>query len=107
MEINVQSIKLKLDHYCESRGLTQTQFAETLDLSRQALTNMLSGRQNFTMPFFLGIMHNHPEINIYELFDGDANNVAMVREDRTTYNDERCAKMAAAIRDMKKLLSQF
>lgn len=107
MEINVQSVKLKIDHYCESHGMTTTQFAETIDLSRQALQNMLGGRQNFTQPFFLGVMRKHPEIDIYQLFDGNANNVAMVREDAAPYGDDKCAKMKAAIKEMKKLLSQF
>ena len=105
MEKNLKSLKLKIDYYCESNDLSQTAFAQMLGLSRQALSNMLSGRQNFTENFFLGIMEN-TDINLYELFDKNEKNVNIISEPNPNYEVSKDMEYKKALIDIKKILEK-
>lgn len=105
MEKNLKSLKLKIDYYCESNDLSQTAFAKKLGLSRQALGNMLSGRQKFTENFFLGIIEN-TDINLYELFDKDRENVSIVSEPTPNYNATKEQEYKKALIDIKNILEK-
>lgn len=103
MEKNLKSLRLKIDYYCESNDLSQTAFAQKLGLSRQALGNMLSGRQNFTENFFLGIMEN-TDINLYELFDKNEKNVNIISEPKPNYEVQKEMEYKKALIDIKNIL---
>ncbi|HRZ96014.1 MAG TPA: helix-turn-helix transcriptional regulator [Paludibacter sp.] len=105
MEKNLKSLRLKIDYYCESNDLSQTAFAKKLGLSRQALGNMLSGRQKFTENFFLGIIEN-TDINLYELFDKDRKNVQIVSEPSHDYNSAKEKDYKKALLDIKAILEK-
>ena len=105
MEKNLKSLKLKIDYYCESNDLSQTAFAQKLGLSRQALSNMLSGRQNFTENFFLGIMEN-TDINLYELFDKNEKNVNIISEPKPNYEVSKEKEYRKALIDIKNVLEK-
>ncbi|GEM_PF-3408553 len=107
MNINPQSVKMKIDHYCEKNGLSQKDFADRLSMSRQALSNMVTGKQNFTQTFFVGIMQKFPDINLYDLFDNDTNNVSIVREVPHEYGkDARTQALEKALRDIAKIVEK-
>ncbi|MEC5157090.1 helix-turn-helix transcriptional regulator [Chryseobacterium sp. MP_3.2] len=105
MEKNLKSLRLKIDYYCESNNLTQTALASKLGMSRQALGNMLSGRQKFTEDFFLGIIE-HTEINLYELFDKNESNVNIVSEPAVNYDRIPDNEYRKALSDIKKILEK-
>lgn len=105
MEKNLKSLRLKIDYYCESNNLTQTALASKLGMSRQALGNMLSGRQKFTEDFFLGIIEN-TEINLYDLFDNDTSNMNIVSEPSANYDRIADNEYRNALTDIKKILEK-
>lgn len=104
MEINVKAVKMKLDHYCESKNMTQLEFAKTLDMTRQTYQNMLSGRQNFTNKFFIGIIRNYPDIDLHALFDNNPQNVSIVADSSNFYSGStREKRLETAIKQIEEI----
>lgn len=107
MNINRRNIQVKLDTYLSKKGITQGEFAESIGISKQSLSNAFRDKQRFPEEFFIGIMFQYPDLNLYQLFNPAIEAFAMYeKEDVSGMNNERLIVLESTINGIKKLIEK-
>lgn len=70
----------RLKQFLAAENITQSQFADRIDVVRASVSHVLSGRNNPSYDFIRAIMKNYPRLNIEWLMFGKGK---MYKEDRT------------------------
>ena len=63
------SIRLKL--IMETKQISATKFAETLNVPRSSISHLLSGRNKPSLEFVLKVLKNFPDVELYWLLNGE------------------------------------
>lgn len=60
----------RLKHFLDAENISQSQFADTINVGRASISHVLSGRNNPSYDFVKAIMTSYPELNIEWLMLG-------------------------------------
>lgn len=60
----------RLKHFLDAENISQSQFADTINVGRASISHVLSGRNNPSYDFVKAIMTAYPELNIEWLMLG-------------------------------------
>lgn len=108
MEINKKKVQEKLEHYLNGKGISQAEFAESIGMSRQSLSNAFSDKQRLSEDFFLGIMFQYPDLNLYQLFNPDVDKFSMtpLENGDLPETNQRMVALASTLNSIKKLIEK-
>ena len=106
MEVNMVLVKEKIDDFLVKKNISQAEFARSLGMSRQTLSNMLSGQQRLTMNFFVGVLRNYPEINLKDLFDDTVMVIRHVSEPPAEFANTRLEKLEKALNEIENIIKK-
>lgn len=77
--MNEENFAIRLKHFLESQGLTNSQFADTCSIPRPTLSQILTGRNKKISDILIGMIHKaYPQLSILWLLFGEGE--MMVRE---------------------------
>lgn len=63
-------MKQRLEQFLSAENLTKSQFADSINVARAAITHIISGRNNPSYEFIVNTMSAYPNLNIEWLLKG-------------------------------------
>lgn len=64
-------MKNRLQQFLESEGLSQAQFADSINVARAGISHIMSGRNNPSYEFIVNTIRRYPDLNIEWLLTGN------------------------------------
>lgn len=63
-------MKQRLEQFLSAENLTKSQFADSINVARAAITHIIAGRNNPSYDFIINTMAAYPDLNIEWLLQG-------------------------------------
>lgn len=102
------TIKEKIKLYCDEENISLTEFASSVDETRQNLNAMISGQSRLNGDILKKMRKVHPGIDLNRLLDDEENDYVFVAEDREHYgNDEFKKRLAEDCKKVIQLMERY
>lgn len=99
----------RLEQFIAAENISKAEFADNIGVARASVSHVLSGRNNPSFDFIMGLMRRYPRLNIEWLLAGKGkmykDSSVPPNTDSTVGADEAAAKALEAEPDMQDLFS--
>lgn len=60
----------RLQHFLAAEGITQSQFADEIEVAKSSVSNILAGRNNPSYDFILNLSNHYPDLSLEWVLTG-------------------------------------